>query len=252
MLAKRIIPCLDIKDGRTVKGVNFLQLRDAGDPVELGALYAQQGADELTFLDITATLERRETLVSLVRRIAQHLNIPFTVGGGIKTVSDVGALLNAGAEKITINSSAVRNPKIVGEMAKEFGSQCVVVAIDTKFTNKTWMVHTHGGTKPTDIKTIEWAKQVYNDGAGEILLTSMNHDGTKNGFAIELTRTISETVNIPVIASGGAGTMEHFKDVFENGKADAALAASIFHFKEITIPNLKEYLHKQNIPVRLT
>jgi cyclase len=250
MLAKRIIPCLDIKNGRTVKGVNFLQLRDAGDPIELGAFYAQQGADELTFLDITATLERRETLASLVKRIALHLNIPFTVGGGITSVKDVGVLLEAGADKITINSAAVSNPKLVEELAKEFGSQCVVVAIDTKLYNTDWRVHTHGGKKPTDIQTFDWVHEIYDRGAGEILLTSMNHDGTKNGFAVELTRKISEIVDIPVIASGGAGNMEHFKDVFTKGKADAALAASIFHFKEIAIPDLKKYLQTNNIPIR--
>lgn len=251
MLAKRIIPCLDIKDGRTVKGVNFLELRDAGDPVELGAMYAEQGADELTFLDITATIERRDTLVSLVKKIALHLNIPFTVGGGIKSIADVDALLAAGADKITINSAAVYNPQLVTDLAKQFGSQCIVVAIDTKLYNDTWMVHTHGGKKPTDITTLSWVKEIYDRGAGEILLTSMNHDGTKNGFANEITRTISEMVDIPVIASGGAGTMEHFKDVFEQGKADAALAASIFHFKEIGIPDLKQYLHNEGISVRL-
>ncbi|HON53611.1 MAG TPA: imidazole glycerol phosphate synthase subunit HisF [Bacteroidales bacterium] len=251
MLAKRIIPCLDIKDGRTVKGVNFLELRDAGDPVELGAMYAQQGADELTFLDITATIERRDTLVSLVKKIALHLNIPFTVGGGIKSINDVDALLAAGADKITINSAAVYTPQLVTDLAKQFGSQCIVVAIDTKLYNNTWMVHTHGGKKPTDIKTIDWVQEIYNRGAGEILLTSMNHDGTKNGFAHEITRTVSEMVDIPVIASGGAGSMEHFKEVFEQGKADAALAASIFHFKEIGIPELKQYLHNEGISVRL-
>lgn len=250
MLAKRIIPCLDIKDGRTVKGVNFLGLRDAGDPIELGALYAQEGADELTFLDITATLERRETLASLVKRIALHLNIPFTVGGGITSVADVGVLLEAGADKITVNSAAVYNPKLVTDLAKEFGSQCIVVAIDTKLYDDVWMVHTHGGKKPTDIKTLDWVLEIYERGAGEILLTSMNHDGTKNGFALDITRTISEMVDIPIIASGGAGNMEHFKDVFIDGKADAALAASIFHFKEIAIPDLKKYLRSQNIPIR--
>ena len=250
MLAKRIIPCLDIKDGRTVKGINFLGLRDAGDPIELGAMYAEQGADELTFLDITATIERRETLASLVKRIAQHLNIPFTVGGGIKKVSDVGVLLEAGADKITINSAAVYNPELVTDLAKEFGSQCIVVAIDTKLYDEKWMVHTHGGRQATDIATLDWVKEIYNRGAGEILLSSMNHDGTKSGFANEITRQISEMVDIPIIASGGAGTMEHFKDVFTEGKADAALAASIFHFKEINIQNLKSYLRKENIPIR--
>jgi cyclase len=250
MLAKRIIPCLDVKDGRTVKGINFEQLRDAGDAVELGTLYAQQGADELTFLDITATLEKRQTFVALVRRIAQHLNIPFTVGGGIRTVSDVGDLLNAGADKITINSAAVHHPELIEELAKHFGSQCVVVAIDTKIYLDVWKVHTHGGSRPTEIGTIEWAKEVFQRGAGEILLTSMNHDGTKGGFAIDITLKIAESVNIPVIASGGAGNMEHFYDVFTEGKADAALAASIFHYKEIAIPDLKQYLKNNHISIR--
>lgn len=249
MLAKRIIPCLDIKDGRTVKGINFLELRDAGDPVELGAMYAQQGADELCFLDITATIEGRDTFAVLVKKIAQHLNIPFTVGGGIKSIKEVSTLLAAGADKITINSAAVHNPGLVSELAHEFGSQCIVVAIDTKFTTD-WMVHTHGGKKPTDIKTMDWAREIYNRGAGEILLTSMNHDGTKAGFALDITRAVSEAVNIPVIASGGAGTMPHFKDVFSLGKADAALAASIFHFKEIGIQDLKQYLKNEGVAVR--
>jgi len=250
MLAKRIIPCLDIKNGRTVKGVNFLGLRDAGDPVELGSMYAEQGADELTFLDITATLENRDTFAVLVKKIAQHLNIPFTVGGGIKSVEDVAVLLGAGADKITINSAAVYNPQLVTDLAKEFGSQCVVVAIDTKCVEDVWRVHTHGGSKPTEIETLDWVKEIYDRGAGEILLTSMNHDGTKGGFANSITRQVSELVDIPVIASGGAGTMEHFKEVFEEGKADAALAASIFHFKEIAIPDLKDYLHKEGIIMR--
>lgn len=250
MLAKRIIPCLDIKDGRTVKGINFEGLRDAGDPVELGALYAAQGADELTFLDITATLEERDTFVELVKKIAQHIDIPFTVGGGIKSVAEVAALLAAGADKISINSAAVYNPQLITDLAKEFGSQCVVVAIDTKSYNDKDKVHTHGGKKATDILTIDWAKEVYNLGAGEILLTSMDHDGVKTGFACDITRAVSEAVNIPVIASGGAGKLEDFKEVFEIGKADAALAASIFHFKEIAIPELKQYLREQNIPIR--
>lgn len=250
MLAKRIIPCLDVKDGRTVKGINFKELRDAGDPVELGALYAQNGADELCFLDISATLEERKTFAELVKKIAENVNIPFTVGGGISSVSQVGRLLEAGADKITINSAAVLKPELVEEFAKQFGSQCVVVAIDTKFENDQWTVYTHGGTKPTPLITTEWAKQIYNMGGGEILLTSMNHDGTKNGFALDITSTISDLINIPVIASGGAGTMEHFKDVFNAGKADAALAASIFHFKEMEINDLKLYLKDQGIIVR--
>jgi imidazole glycerol-phosphate synthase subunit HisF len=251
MLAKRIIPCLDIRDGRTVKGINFEQIRDAGDPVQLGALYAEQGADELTFLDITATIENRGTFAQLVKKIAQRLNIPFTVGGGIRNISDVGVLLGAGADKITVNSAAVYNPSLVDELAGEFGSQCIVVAIDTKkYEDGIWRVHTHGGRKPTEIKTIEWAKEVFDRGAGEILLTSMNHDGTKEGFAIDITKILSEMLSIPVIASGGAGKMEHFKTVFDEGKADAALAASIFHFKEIPVPKLKEYLKKQQIIIR--
>jgi imidazole glycerol-phosphate synthase subunit HisF len=258
MLTKRIIPCLDIKDGRTVKGTNFINLRDAGDPVELGAIYAQEGADELVFLDITATVEDRKTLIDLVRNVARTVNIPFCVGGGISSVSDVSKLLNAGADKISINSSAVRNPQLINDLALEFGSQCIVVAIDTRQINTPTgglgacaVVHTHGGRKPTELKTIEWAKEVEDRGAGEILLTSMDADGTKAGFALELTATISENANIPVIASGGAGTMEHFYDVFTTGKADAGLAASIFHFKEIPIPDLKRYLAERGIAMRL-
>ncbi len=250
MLAKRIIPCLDVKDGRTVKGINFKELRDAGNPIELGAFYAQQGADELCFLDISATLEERKTFASLVKDVAKNVDIPFTVGGGISSISQVSRLLEAGADKITINSAAVNNPILVEQLAKEFGSQCIVVAIDTKFNKDEWLVYTHGGTRPTPIKTTDWAKQIYNSGAGEILLTSMNHDGTKKGFALDITNTISELVNIPIIASGGAGKVEHFKDVFTNGKADAALAASIFHFKEIEIQELKNYLKNENIEIR--
>jgi cyclase len=251
MLTKRIIPCLDVKDGKTVKGINFENLRDAGDPVELGALYAQQGADELVFLDISATLEKRKTMVELVRKVASKINIPFTVGGGISSVEDVSALLNAGADKISINSSAVKDPTLIDRLALEFGSQCVVVAIDTRLYNGASRVHTHGGTKPTDLDTFDWAYEVEQRGAGEILLTSMDHDGTKNGFANDTTSQISVRANIPVIASGGAGKMEHFIDVFKNGKADAALAASIFHFKEIAIPELKRYLNKNGIAVRV-
>ena len=251
MLTKRIIPCLDIKDGRTVKGVNFVDLRDAGDPVKLGAAYAEQGADELVFLDITATVERRKTLAKLVKDIAEHLNIPFTVGGGIKSVSDVSVLLNNGADKISINTAAVKNPDLIDELAGNFGSQCIVLAIDMRFNGKDWYVYLNGGRTPTKIKALEWAKQAQERGAGEILLTSMNHDGTKNGFALDITRKISTNLQIPVIASGGAGAKEHFFDVFTKGKADAALAASIFHFGEIPIPDLKEYLYEQNIPVRL-
>jgi len=250
MLTKRIIPCLDVKDGKTVKGVNFENLRDAGDPVELGALYATQGADELVFLDISATLEKRKTMVELVRKVASRINIPFTVGGGISSIEDVSALLNAGADKISINSSAVKDPSLIDRLALEFGSQCVVVAIDTRLYNGNSRVHTHGGTKPTEIDTFEWAYEVEQRGAGEILLTSMDHDGTKNGFANEITTKISLRSNIPVIASGGAGNMEHFIDVFTNGNADAALAASIFHFKEISIPDLKAFLKKNKVNVR--
>lgn len=251
MLTKRIIPCLDIKDGRTVKGTNFVNLRDAGDPVALAALYAEQGADELVFLDITATVDERKTLLSLVRNVAHTINIPFTVGGGIGSVADVSALLNAGADKISINSSAVRNPDLVDELALEFGSQCVVVAIDTRYAAGEHLVHTHGGRKPTELRTIAWAKEVEERGAGEILLTSMDTDGTKAGFALDLTAQISGAANIPVIASGGAGTMDHFVDVFTTGRADAGLAASIFHFKEIEIPTLKRYLREQSIEVRI-
>ncbi|GAB3797552.1 imidazole glycerol phosphate synthase subunit HisF [Spirosoma humi] len=252
MLTKRIIPCLDIKDGRTVKGTNFVNLRDAGDPVALAAVYAEQGADELVFLDITATVDERKTLIELVRNVAHTINIPFTVGGGISSVADVSALLNAGADKISINSSAVRNPDLINELALEFGSQCVVVAIDTRYVAGEHIVHTHGGRKPTELRTIAWAKEVENRGAGEILLTSMDTDGTKAGFALELTAQISGDANIPVIASGGAGSMDHFVDVFTAGKADAGLAASIFHFKEIDIPNLKGYLRAKGIEVRIT
>ncbi len=250
MLAKRIIPCLDIKDGKTVKGINFLDIRDVGDPVELGSMYAEMGADELVFLDITATHEKRKTLSELVTRIAKHINIPFTVGGGISSVEDVSVLLNCGADKISVNSAAVRNPQLIADLASQFGSQCVVLAIDTKFVDGDWIVYLNGGRIPTEIKTIEWAKQAVELGAGEILLTSMDHDGTKDGFALEITRAISEAVNVPVIASGGAGKMEHFVDVFEQGKADAALAASIFHYREIGIPELKDYLKSKGLNIR--
>ena len=250
MLAKRIIPCLDIKNGQTVKGINFENITDVGDPVELGALYAQMGADELVFLDITATNEKRKTLSELVTRIAKHINIPFTVGGGISSVEDVSVLLACGADKISVNTSAVRNPQLISDLASQFGSQCVVLAIDTKFMNGEWFVFLNGGRIPTDIRTVEWAKQAVSLGAGEILLTSMNNDGTKDGFALDITRAVSEAVNVPVIASGGAGTMEHFVDVFAEGKADAALAASIFHYKEIAIPDLKSYLRAKGIAIR--
>ncbi len=251
MLTKRIIPCLDIKDGRTVKGVNFLDLRDAGDPVELGKRYAEEGADELVFLDITATHEKRKTLIELVSRIALNLNIPFTVGGGISSVEDVSALLNAGADKISINSAAVKRPELVSEIASRFGSQCVVVAVDAKNTNGIWKVYLNGGRIETELLLEDWVKQLEKLGAGEILFTSMNHDGTKNGFACEELARISDMISIPVIASGGAGKPEHFLEAFTKGKADAALAASVFHFKEIEIKDLKNYLAQQQIPVRL-
>lgn len=252
MLTKRIIPCLDIKDGRTVKGTNFVNLRDAGDPVELGALYAQQGADELVFLDITATVERRDTLRELVLKIARQINIPFTVGGGIKSVEDVDLLLKNGADKISVNTAAFNSPALIKDIALEFGSQCVVLAIDTKKEEDgEWYVYLHGGRTKTNTRCIDWAREAAALGAGEILLTSMNNDGTKNGFALDITRMLATELSIPVIASGGAGTMEHFNDVFKEGLADAALAASIFHFKEIGIPELKAYLQQQNIPVRL-
>ncbi|MDI3521620.1 MAG: imidazole glycerol-phosphate synthase subunit HisF [Anaerophaga sp.] len=251
MLAKRIIPCLDIRNGQTVKGVKFLDIKEVGDPVELGALYARQGADELVFLDITASHEKRKTFFELVRRIAQHINIPFTVGGGISELSDADALLSAGADKISINSSAVRNPQLINDMAKNFGSQFVVVAIDAKqHQGDEWVVTVNGGRIPTEKRLFPWAKEAEDRGAGEILFTSMNHDGVKSGFANDALAKLSDELGIPIIASGGAGTKEHFKDVFTIGKADAALAASIFHFNEIPIPELKNYLKKEGIPVR--
>lgn len=250
MLTKRIIPCLDIKEGRTVKGINFESIRDAGDPVALASLYAQQGADELVFLDIAATNENRKTFSTLVREIARHINIPFTVGGGITSVEDASILLEAGADKVSINSSAVRNPQLIDEMAKAFGSQFVVVAIDAKKVINSWIVHTHGGKKPTDKKLFSWAEEVQQRGAGEILFTSMDHDGTKNGFAIDALSKLNQLLSIPVIASGGAGNMGHFMDVFQLGKADAALAASIFHFGEVPLPDLKKYLKDRHISIR--
>ncbi|MBK7133065.1 MAG: imidazole glycerol phosphate synthase subunit HisF [Bacteroidales bacterium] len=250
MLKRRIIPCLDIKDGRTVKGVNFLNLRDAGDPVELAKEYVKQGADELVFLDITATIENRKALAGLVERIAAEINIPFTVGGGIDTVEDVAVLVKAGADKITVNSSAVKRPELISEIASEFGNQCIVAAIDTKFVDDEWIVFVNGGRTPTELRTVNWAQRVEELGAGEILLTSMNNDGMKTGFSLEITSDVSRSVNIPVIASGGAGTRHHFKQVFCNSDCSAALAASIFHFGEITIPDLKKYLRNENIAVR--
>jgi len=252
MLTKRIIPCLDIKDGRTVKGTNFVNLRDAGDPVELGALYAKEGADELVFLDITATVEKRKTLSELVNKIAHHINIPFTVGGGISSVDDVSVLLQNGADKISVNTSAFKNPQLINDLSKEFGSQCVVLAIDTKKEDDgEWYVYLNGGRTKTEKKCFDWAKEGVNRGAGEILLTSMNHDGTKQGFAIDITKRLAEELPVPVIASGGGGNLQHFEDVFEQAHADAALAASIFHFKEIGIPELKFFLDKKGIAVRL-
>jgi cyclase len=252
MLTKRIIPCLDIRDGRTVKGVNFENIRDAGDPVELGAFYAMEGADELVFLDITATHEKRKTLSELVNRIAHHINIPFTVGGGISSVEDVSVLLQNGADKISVNTSAFKNTQLIYDLAKEFGSQCIVLAIDTKLeSDGEWYVYLNGGRVKTDTKCVDWAKQAVDLGAGEILLTSMNHDGTKQGFALDITSILAEQLPVPIIASGGGGTMEHFVDVFEIAKADAALAASIFHFKEIGIPELKQYLNEKGIIVRI-
>lgn len=252
MLAKRIIPCLDIKNGMTVKGIKFVGIKEVGDPVELGALYAQQGADELVFLDITATHEGRKTFVDLVKRIAQHINIPFTVGGGISEIKDAEALLNAGADKISINSSAVKNPQLINDMARNFGSQFVVVAIDAKhFEGDEWIVTVNGGRIATEKRLFSWAKEAEERGAGEILFTSMDHDGVKQGFANQALAKMSTELSIPIIASGGAGSMEHFKDVFTLGKADAGLAASIFHYKEIAIPDLKRYLNSEGINVRL-
>ena len=242
---------MDIKNGRTVKGINFVDLRDAGDPVELAERYANTGADELVFLDISATEERRKTLANLVLRVAEKVNIPFTVGGGISSVTDVDVLLHNGADKVSINSSAVKNPDLINELAAKFGSQCIVVAIDAKQINGEWVVHLVGGKVPTELNLFDWAKEVEQRGAGEIMFTSMDHDGTKDGFANKALARLSTELNIPIIASGGAGNMQHFTDTFIDGKADAALAASVFHFKEIEIKDLKEELRKNNIPVRL-
>ena len=251
MLAKRIIPCLDIKNGRTVKGVNFLDLKDAGDPVELAKFYAENMADELVFLDISATEEARKTMVKLVEQIARNINIPFTVGGGISTLEDVDLILKSGADKVSINSAAVKNPKLISEISKQYGNQCVVVAIDAKLIDNKWKVHLVGGKKPTDLDLFEWARTAEKLGAGEILFTSMNHDGTKSGFANSALAQLSDLLEIPVIASGGAGTIKHFNDVFTEGKADAALAASVFHFKEIDIKDLKKQLKQDNISIRI-
>ncbi|MFC4636155.1 imidazole glycerol phosphate synthase subunit HisF [Dokdonia ponticola] len=251
MITKRIIPCLDIKNGRTVKGTNFVNLRDAGDPVELAKVYSDTGADELVFLDISATEERRKTLSDLVLRVASQVNIPFTVGGGISSVEDVDILLKNGADKVSINSSAVKRPELINELSAKFGSQCVVVAIDAKYIDGEWIVHLVGGKVPTERRLFDWAKEVEQRGAGEILFTSMDHDGTKDGFANVALAQLSEELNIPIIASGGAGTIQHFKDTFTEGKADAALAASVFHFGEIPIPVLKKELKAQGITVRI-
>lgn len=251
MLAKRIIPCLDVKDGKTVKGTNFVNLRDAGDPVELAVKYSQEGADELVFLDITASHEERKTFTDLVKRIAANINIPFTIGGGINELSDVDRLLNAGADKISINSTAIRNPELITEIAQHFGSQVCVCAIDARLEdNNIWSCYTSGGRNKTDKELFYWAKEAEERGAGEILFTSMDHDGVKTGFANDALRKLSESLNIPIIASGGAGKMEHFRDVFIEGKADAALAASVFHFGEIAIQDLKSYLRQENIVIR--
>jgi imidazole glycerol-phosphate synthase subunit HisF len=250
-LTKRIIACLDVKDGRTVKGVNFVNIRDMGDAVELGAFYAKQGIDELVFLDITATNEQRKTFAALVNRIAAHINIPFTVGGGIGSIDDVNRLLSAGADKVSLNTAAIRNPALIAELAKRFGSQCIVLAVDTKNDNGQWMVYANGGRVATGMDTHAWIKQAEDLGAGEILLTAIDNDGMRTGFALELTKSVSQLVNVPVIASGGAGTMQHFADVFKDGAADAALAAGVFHEMLIAIPDLKQYLQNSNIPVRI-
>ena len=251
MVTKRIIPCLDIKDGRTVKGVNFVELRDAGDPVELAQRYSEEGADELVFLDITATKEKRKTLVDLVEKVARKVSIPFTVGGGISSVEDVNMLLRAGADKVSINSSAVKNPALIEELANKFGSQCIVLAVDAKLIDGQWKVHLVGGRVATEIDLFEWVEEAVRLGAGEILFTSMDHDGTKNGFANETLSTLAERVNVPIIASGGAGNVQHFADTFTAGKADAALAASVFHYGEIEIGDLKKELKEQGINMRI-
>tara|TARA_R110000822_G_scaffold247350_1_gene375344 strand:- start:176 stop:931 length:756 start_codon:yes stop_codon:yes gene_type:complete len=251
MLTKRIIPCLDIKNGRTVKGVNFVNLIDAGDPIILAKQYAELGADELVFLDISATLEGRKTMLEMVLKVAEQVNIPFTVGGGISSVADVDVLLKSGADKVSINSSAIKRPELVNDLAEKFGNQCVVVAIDAKQVDGEWIVHLAGGTIPTALNLFDWAKEVENRGAGEILFTSMNNDGTKAGFANEALARLSAELNIPIIASGGAGTVQHFVDTFKTGKSDAALAASVFHFGEIAILDLKKELKKNDILVRI-
>jgi len=251
MLAKRIIPCLDIKDGKTVKGINFVNFRDAGDPVALGGQYSRDGADELVYLDITASFEGRKTFTELVKKVAAHISIPFTVGGGINELSDVDRLLSAGADKVSINSAALRNPSLIENIAKSYGNQVCVVAIDANFENNDWLCYLNGGRVPTNKHLFQWAQEAEERGAGEILFTSMTHDGVKNGYANEALATLFEQLHIPVIASGGAGKMEHFRDAFKNGKADAALAASVFHFGEINITELKQYLHREGINIRL-
>ncbi|TYB76724.1 imidazole glycerol phosphate synthase subunit HisF [Bizionia saleffrena] len=251
MLTKRIIPCLDIKNGRTVKGINFKQLRDAGDPVELAKRYADMGADELVFLDISATLEERNTTLEMVLKVAEHINIPFTVGGGISSIEDVDRLLKSGADKVSVNSSAIKNPELINALSNKFGKQCITVAIDAKEIDGEWIVHLAGGSIPTKLNMFDWAKEVESRGAGEILFTSMNNDGTKSGFANSALAKLSQSLNIPIIASGGAGTIQHFVAAFTLGQADAALAASVFHFNEITIPDLKRELQNKGIPMRL-
>jgi len=251
MLAKRIIPCLDVMEGRVVKGINFVNLRDAGDPVEQAAIYDREGADELVFLDITASHENRNTMLDMVRRVADTIFIPFCVGGGIRTIEDIRATLLAGADKVSINSAAVKNPDVIAEGAWGFGSQCIVVAIDPKWTGTHWEVYINGGRLPTGLDALEWAREVERRGAGEILLTSMDRDGTKAGYNIELTRAVSDAVSIPVIASGGAGTVDHFYEALTSGGADAALAASLFHYSELRVPDLKRYLHERGVPVRM-
>ena len=252
MLTKRIIPCLDVKEGRVVKGVKFLGLRDAGDPVEIAKVYDQQGADELVFLDITASFEKRKILLDVVEKTAQNIFMPFTVGGGVRNIDDIRDLLNAGAEKVSINTAAVKFPELISDAAKRFGSQCIIVAIDAKLVqDKKWEVYINGGRTPADLDAVQWAKQAAQLGAGEILLTSMDYDGTKDGYDLDLTKAVSESVNIPVIASGGAGKLEHFCDVFTKTKADAALAASLFHYQELTVGQVKQYLKDKGVPVRL-
>lgn len=250
MIAKRIIPCLDVKDGRTVKGVNFVELRDAGDPVELALRYSEQGADELVFLDITATLEKRKNIAQLARRVAEQINIPFTIGGGNRSVEDVEIALENGADKVAINSAAVQNPDLIDETARAFGSQCIVIAVDARKIGEQWYIHTAGGTKKTELDLYDWVVECEDRGAGEILFTSMDHDGTKQGFAIDALQKVNSLINIPLIASGGAGTKEHFLDLFRADAADAALAASIFHFNEVPVPELKAYLKENGVSIR--